>query len=115
NEIERWVPTSEKISDIIPKIMKVSSPKKELFWKDFKTLEEIRNEIIHRKDNTKFDLFSILFDENIVKIIGSGIKVLNYFIKFDKDNVIFPFGFGESQMQIIKVDDIGKFYEKIND
>lgn len=115
NEIERWIPTSEKISDIIPKIMKINSPRKELFWKDFKAFEEIRNEIIHRKDNIKFNLFSILFDDDIVKIINSGLSVLNYFIKFDKDNVIFPFGFGESRMEIIEVDDIRKYFEKIKD
>lgn len=35
-QIERWIATSEKVSDILPVILNIQSPTKEVFWTDFK-------------------------------------------------------------------------------
>ena len=51
--IERWIPTSEKLSDILPEIFKCDSPTKEEYWSYFKNLERLRNEIIHSKSSAE--------------------------------------------------------------
>jgi len=105
-QIERWINTSEKISEIIPDIFSCASPSRESFWSDFKNLERLRNEIIHSKSSSTADILSELFSDKIDRYIQSSINVLDYFIDKDPTNQIFPLGFGKSQMYTVKTADI---------
>ena len=63
--IERWISTSEKVSEILPAILKTQNPKNEPFWANFKNLERLRNEIIHSKSSSNADVIAELFSEKI--------------------------------------------------
>lgn len=112
-QIERWVSTSEKISAIIPKILKCSSPTKQGFWSDFKNLERIRNEIIHSKSSNGSEILAELFSPKIRSYIGSSVMLLEYFIELDPCNPIFPLGFGKSQIKVMSVPDSNEYLSKI--
>jgi len=98
--IERWMTTSEKINEILPKIFHVQSPKTQCYWTDFKELESIRNDIIHQKTITDMNIFTKFLVESIFKIIGSGFDIIKYFCVNDVENPIFPYGFGEKGIAI---------------
>ena len=112
-QIERWVSTSEKISAIIPEILKCNSPTKQEFWSDFKNLERIRNEIIHSKSSNSSEILAELFSPKIRSHIGSSVMLLEYFIGLDPCNPIFPLGFGKSQIKVMSVPDSNEYLSKI--
>ena len=47
--IERWIPTSQKLVDVLPALRNVASPKKALWWPSFKELERLRDATVHLK------------------------------------------------------------------
>lgn len=47
--IERWLPTEQKLVDVIPAFMRVRPPKKAKWWASFKSLTRLRNDTIHLK------------------------------------------------------------------
>ena len=47
--IERWLPTEQKLVDVIPVFMRVHPPKKAKWWAPFKSLARVRNDTIHLK------------------------------------------------------------------
>jgi len=49
SQIERSLSLQTKLSDILPAIHEVPSPKGNKIWQDFLALEELRNNIIHMK------------------------------------------------------------------
>jgi hypothetical protein len=102
-QIERWISTSEKVSSILPEVLSCSSPTEQKFWGDFKNLERIRNELIHSKSSNSADILTELFSEVATRYIASGIELLEFFIKLDPCNPIFPLGFGRSEIKIISV------------
>ncbi len=118
-QIERWLPTTEKICDILPVILDVDSPKSESFWMGFKRLEELRNSIIHQKTisneqsiNSKF--LSDFFDENIFDVIRSGYLVIEYFCnKSAIPHIYFPIGMGSSDLRPLEVDNIEDYFDEI--
>lgn len=112
-QIERWITTSEKISEIIPKILDCDSPVSEEFWSNFKNLERIRNEIIHSKSNNSIEIIKEFLSEKIKDYIDSSLLLLNYFIILDPDNPIFPLGFGKSKIKVISMPDIETYLSKI--
>lgn len=112
-QIERWVSTSDKISKIIPEILKCNSPSNQRFWSDFKNLERIRNEIIHSKSSNSSEILAELFSPKIRSYIGSSSLLLEYFIDLDPYSPMFPLGFGKSQIQVISVPDANKYVSKI--
>lgn len=102
NLIERYIATSEKIDKILPIILNCSSPKGTKLWEDFKTLESLRNDIIHPKTTKKNKeikedssfLCKLLADGFITKIT-SGFSMVSYFCEKDTSHSLFPMGFGE--------------------
>jgi hypothetical protein len=48
-QIERWINLEEKLGDVLPSALKISSPRQQDFWKRYKELEAIRHDIIHFK------------------------------------------------------------------
>ena len=113
-EIERWIPTSEKLTEIIPEVLKCESPKALKYWSDFKELETLRNEIIHCKKSNNIEITKKLLSNNILKILNSSILVLNHFIKEDIANEVFPFGFLQTKWKIYEIEDPSKIFEWIH-
>lgn len=117
--IERWLSTTEKICDILPVILEVSSPKDESFWGNFKKLEEIRNNIIHQKTianekNINAQFLKDFFDENIFNIIRSGYLVIEYFCnKTAVPHIYFPIGMGSSDLRPAEVENIEDYFDEI--
>ncbi|WP_027926396.1 hypothetical protein [Pseudomonas sp. URMO17WK12:I12] len=112
-QIERWISTSEKVSLILPEILVCSSPTEQKFWGDFKNLERIRNELIHSKSSNSADILTELFSEVVTRYIASGVELLEFFIKLDPCNPIFPLGFGTSQIKVISVPNAEEYLQKI--
>lgn len=113
-QIERWINTSEKVSSILPKILQVSSPIPEHFWSNFKNLERLRNEIIHSKSSTSSEILSELFSDKVDEYLRSCFLLLEFFMKKDPCNQIFPLGFGTSQIKVISIPDSEQLLLKIN-
>lgn len=119
--IERWLPTSEKISNIIPSILKLKSPKTEPFWADFTKLEEIRNEIIHQKtvtneNNVSSKYLKEFFDENVFKVIRAGFSVIEYFCSnSEHGHIYFPKGIGKLMVTPIEIDDFDEYFEEVTE
>lgn len=117
--IERWLSTTEKISEILPVILEVNSPKVELFWNNFKKLVEIRNNIIHQKTvsnekNVNAQFLKEFFDENIFEVIRSGYLVIEYFCnKSAVPHIYFPIWMGSSDLRPVEVDDIEDYFDEI--
>ncbi len=47
--IERWLPTDQKLVDVIPAFVRVHAPKKAKWWSSFRSLTRLRNDTIHLK------------------------------------------------------------------
>lgn len=114
-QIERWVSTSEKISKIIPDVLKCNSPTEKKFWGDFKNLERVRNEIIHSKSSNSAEILVELFSSKIHKYIESSLLLLEYFIELDPCNPIFPLGFGKSQIRVMSIKNPDEYLRKIKE
>lgn len=114
--IERWLPTTEKICDILPKILDVPVPKEETFWKNFKKLEQIRNNIIHQKtvmneSDVDSDYLQQFFDEDIFNIIRSGLLVIEHFCNNSEvAQIYFPLGMGTTKIIPHVVEDITEHF-----
>lgn len=118
--IERWLTTSQKISDILPIILKTNEIKKEDFWQQFKALEKLRNDIIHQKTiengtSLNSEIYVDLLNPEVFQKIKSAISVIKYFYDYDNAHPYFPLGLGIAKAQIKEVeniyDDFGHFEE----
>lgn len=49
NDIERWINLDEKLSEVLPSIFSVKTPKGTKVWEKYKKLKETRDRIIHLK------------------------------------------------------------------
>ena len=125
--IERWLKTSEKITELLPKILNSSSPKQLPTWSLFKELETIRNDIIHQKTeitqkknttggleinrdiNSKF--IGKLLKPNIFEIIESGFDLIKFFCEKDIFHSFFPLGFSSAQMKPIEIQNFGDQFQ----
>lgn len=111
--IERWLSTSQKISEILPIILNTKEIKKEDFWTRFKELEKIRNEIVHQKtveNGTILDseLFNKLLSDDIFKKISSSLSVIKFFYDYDNAHPYFPLGLGVAKFQVKEIENINE-------
>ncbi|WP_313523535.1 hypothetical protein [Stutzerimonas kunmingensis] len=118
--IERWYTTSDKISEVLPSILKTDSPKEMKGWTIFKELESIRNDIIHqktitkkRKDEIDSSFMSKLLQERIFDNIDAGFTLISFFCKHDISHSFFPLGFSEAKLEPIEMDDMREDFEQI--
>jgi len=52
-QIERHISLEEKLSQVIPEVLGIPSPKTHKSWSDFKVLKKLRNRIIHMKSQDR--------------------------------------------------------------
>lgn len=88
----------------MPPILKCSPPQSEIFWSEFKSLERLRNEIIHSKSSNTDAIQEELFAEHVYRHIQSAMALLEHFISIDPSNPIFPLGFGKSMVRVLNVE-----------
>ena len=88
SKIERSISLGEKIENILPKILKVSSPKGNKVWDDFINLQELRHRIIHMKsvdrEQTKYtpnSVWSNLIKDSIPNSVPIAKEIIDYFFK----------------------------------
>ena len=109
--IERWYSTSEKIGDLLPKILNIESPKTLSFWSNFKKLEQLRNDIIHPKispskiNEIESSFLEKLFQEDIFALIKCGYQLIKYYCEKNESHSYYPIGLGKTIVQPIEVDD----------
>jgi hypothetical protein len=113
-EIERWIPTSEKLINIVPEILNCNSPKQKYFWPFFKDLEKLRNEVIHSKKSNSIEITKSLISNDIFKILNSSLDVLNYYLEQDISNEAFPLGFVRQGFKLHIIDDPDEVFEWLN-
>lgn len=77
SEVERKCSTPEKVSTIVPWVLQVSSPKGVQLWTNFKTLQRIRDAVIHMKYH---DIYNI----------ADSAKEAPYFDFFDLNPFVYP-------------------------
>lgn len=111
SQIEKWIPTSEKLTEIIPNILSCESPKQIKHWSMFKELETLRNEIIHSKKKNSIENTKKMLSKNVLDILNSSIYILNHFIQNDISNEVFPLGFLDKKWRIYEIDDPNKIFE----
>ena len=88
SKIERSISLGEKLENILPKILKVSSPKGNKVWDDFINLQELRHKIIHMKsvdrEQTKYtpnSVWSNLIKDSIPNSVPIAKEIIDYFFK----------------------------------
>ncbi|MFZ1520057.1 MAG: hypothetical protein WAU11_14865 [Ignavibacteriaceae bacterium] len=124
NEIERWIPLTEKITKILPEIFKVKKPTRKNWWGDFIKLENLRHNIIHQKSIDSTEFYKEYFKKEIFRVCQSAEILIQYFYdetaKQNKTHIMWPwlrktksefpisFEFDESKIEIV-----GNLYEGI--
>lgn len=110
-EIERWIPTSEKLINIVPQILNCEAPKQKKFWSFFKELEKLRNEVIHSKKSNSVEITKNLLSNDIIKILNSSLDVLNYYLEQDISNEAFPLGFVKQGFKLHLIDNPDEVFQ----
>ncbi|OCY54910.1 hypothetical protein [Acinetobacter pittii] len=110
-EIERWIPTSEKLINIVPQILNCEAPKQKKFWSFFKELEKLRNEVIHSKKSNSVEITKNLLSNNIIEILNSSLDVLNYYLEQDISNEAFPLGFVKQGFKLHLIDNPDEVFQ----
>jgi hypothetical protein len=84
-EIQRKVSTEEKLSTVVPNLLKIKNLKQEKFWKEFKELKRIRDSTIHLKARLSLgegldneSLFYYFFHTDVSKYPKLVLEIIEY-------------------------------------
>jgi hypothetical protein len=99
--IERWISLGDKLAIILTVIYKTSKIEAEKFWSNFKTLEKLRNHIIHQKSIDRTEFYKDYFNDQIFKIIDSSSLLLQFFYDAhaheNRSNPLWPWVIGKEK------------------
>lgn len=114
--IERWMTTSEKVSEVLPNIFNSSNIKEENFWTQFKLLEKLRNDIIHQKtieNGTRLDshIYKELLNSKVFEKIKSSLSIIQFFYKLDNAHPYFPLGMGIAKFKIEEIESMQEYFK----
>jgi hypothetical protein len=115
DNIERWMLTSEKLTEILPTIYNIQNPNQQPFWSSFKELESIRNDIIHQKTiNLEVDTSYLrrFLDYRIFEIIRGGYNLLEFFCN-NNNKQFFPDGLGDKVITSIVLEDFKTYFAEV--
>lgn len=90
-ELERYVSTENKVGELLPAILKMTTPKGKVVWQDFKKLKQVRDAATHVKSadqTTRSEPYSL--PEQVTLLTGflgadilswprAAVNVINYF------------------------------------
>lgn len=92
--IERWLPLSIKISEILVDVYKCKRIDNCKIWTRFKEFENYRNEIIHQKSIDSTNFYKKYFKMNIFEICIVPEKIIKFFFDEREDksitNILWP-------------------------
>lgn len=98
--IERWLPLSIKVSNILVDIYKCKRIENEKIWTRFKEFEKYRNEIIHQKSIDSTNFYKKYFKKNIFEVCTVPEKIIKFFFEERGDktstNILWPWIINES-------------------
>lgn len=114
DQIERWVATSTKVKDILPEVIGCPKPSEQGFWSDFKSIEKLRNELVHSKSKSSADVLSELFSSKIPRYLSSTIDLIEFFHSHSKDRQKFPVSFGEIRLPVVQIDRFEDLFEQLD-
>jgi len=103
SKIERTLPLTYKLKNILTDIYQTTNPETEDWWQDLAELQELRDQTIHTKQHFSQQRYSRLLSNDIFKIIGVYEVIINYYgeyIKLYDRHLIndFPYNFGFDQI-----------------
>lgn len=108
--IERWKPTSEKLTKILPEALRILSPNTFEYWSEFKEFEYLRNSIIHVKDeilnhleNDK-KIIGLLLNKEVFNKIQAAKKLIEDLSKLLPGNHEYPIMYDVEDLIVIEVD-----------
>jgi hypothetical protein len=83
-ELERQLSTNEKLSQVVPKIRKISTPKGKAVWEPFKRLQEARDATVHLKASDQYStdrdsLFFQFFSHKAAEFPKAAADMIRYF------------------------------------
>lgn len=115
DQIERWIATSTKVTEILPALLECPKPNSQPFWSDFKVLERLRNDIVHSKSKSSAMTLADLFSENVTKYLKSSIALIQFFHDHAEDRRIFPIVFGGKMVvPIARVNDASEYLHDVD-
>lgn len=113
-QIERWLATSTKVKDILPAILSCPKPSDQSFWSDFKSLERLRNEVVHSKSSSSASTLSELFSKKVARYLASTSDLIDFFYTHAKDRRMFPVAFGDMRIPVTAIDKFEDLFEMID-
>ena len=113
-QIERWVATSTKVKDILPAVIGCPKPSEQPFWSDFKSLERLRNELVHSKSKSSAEILSELFSEKVARYLRSTSDLIKFFYTHSKLRQKFPVTFGNMRISVFEIDKFEDLFEQID-
>ncbi len=115
NQIERWISTSDKITEILPLVFDCGNIKDQVFWTGFKDLEKLRNQLIHQKSQIKDEtsITDSLFSARCKSLIEAATKLIDFFYSFKEEHHYYPLGIGIASYQTIEIESFKKHFKVI--
>ena len=113
--ILRWMSLSEKLTNILPNMLGIESPKGLSFWGNYKKLEKLRNEIIHPKTksnelNVKHEFFKSFFSKDLSKWIFSTDEILKHFCSGEYREYYYPYRYGPKEQKAFELSDFDEYF-----
>jgi len=113
-QIERWISTSTKVKEILPKVIGCPKPSEQKFWSDFKSLENLRNDIVHSKSKSSAETLSELFSDDLAKYLRSVSDLIEFFYTHSTTRQKFPVAFGNMHISVIEIDNFEDLLQQID-
>lgn len=121
NSIERWMSTQDKLKKVLPQVFNIEATEitNSAWWNSFIKLQEIRDSIIHQKEdiikspNNK--ILESLLQSDIYEICFSGFNLIGFFCEKNTQNSFFPYGFCDMEIPVIEVEDFNSYFEPIDE
>jgi hypothetical protein len=84
NDLERQLSTNEKLSQVLPKIRSVPTPKGKTVWEPFKRLQQARDATVHLKASDQYStdhesLFFQFFSHKASEFPSAAAEMIRYF------------------------------------
>lgn len=83
--IERWLPLSTKISEILVDIYETKKIKGLNIWTQYLEFEKLRNEIVHQKSIEMTNFYKKYFTSSIFELCDIPKKIIKFFFEERKD------------------------------
>lgn len=88
SEAERYLSTDEKLTQVLPQLLKLPNPSGKKIWAGYRLLKDVRDSTIHFKSkeiSTKYEvdtnsLYYHFFETNPIKHVLSAYEIVNYFM-----------------------------------